>query len=147
MSIKSFFKKYGKQTTTNFDLIKIAEQEGISPFHIAMRDELKDLPDDIPIFVITNIHTSKEKGVHWSCLAKRQDGNIFFDSYGLSPTIEIKDFLKHATYNTFSIQEPGTTEYGQLCLFMLKELYDGKDFMNIILSSQKIMQAVDIGGD
>jgi len=149
MSIKSFFKKYGKQTTTNFDLVKIAEKEGISPFYVAMRDELNDLPSDNPIFVITNIHTSKERGVHWSCLATMEKGNFFFDSYGLPPTIEVKDFLKHATYNTFCIPKPGTSECGQLCLFVLKELKEGRDFVDIILSL-KIMfhnpHAVNIAG-
>ena len=134
MSIKDFFKKYGKQTTTNFDLVKIAEIESISPFYVAMRDELKDLPNDNLIFVVTNIHTSKERGVHWSCLAKTREGNFFFDSYGLPPTKEVKDFLKHATYNTFCIQKSGTSECGQLCLFVLKELKEGRDFMDIILS-------------
>ena len=133
-ALQDFFKKYGKQTTTNFDLAKIAEKEGVEPFHVVMRDEIKDLPRDVePLYGVTNIHTSKERGVHWSAFAKTPKGNFFFDSYGLPPTQEVKDFLSHATHNTFTLQEPGTTECGQLCLFLLKSISEGKDFMNTTL--------------
>ena len=132
-TLPEFFKRYGKQTTTNFDLMKIASLENIDPFYVVMRDEIKDLPKD-NLKAVTNIHTTDEPGVHWSCFAKTPKGNFFFDSYALPPTKEVKDFLGHATYNTFSIQKPGTTECGQLCMFVLQQLTKGKDFTDIILS-------------
>lgn len=136
--LQDFFHRYGKQTTTNFDLAKIAEKENIEPFHVVMRDEVKDLPKETPLYGVTNIHTSKERGVHWSAFAKTPKGNFFFDSYGLPPTQEVKDFLSHATYNTFTLQKPGTTECGQLSLFMLKELAtEPSRFTTTILSLRR----------
>ena len=144
-------KKYGTSTTTNFDLLKIAEAEGITPFYVVMRDEVSSLPSSTPLYAVTNIHTSDERGVHWSALAKGggntkgntghgdtgTTGNYFFDSYALPPTQEVKDFLQHATYNTFTFQEPGTTECGQLCLFLLKELTLSKDPLETIFQIRK----------
>ena len=40
-----FLKLYGTQTTTNFDLKKIANQLGMKNFHILMRDELLLIKD------------------------------------------------------------------------------------------------------
>ena len=130
-------KKYGTSTTTNFDLLKIAEAEGITPFYVVMRDEVSSLPSSTPLYAVTNIHTSDERGVHWSALAKGPRDNYFFDSYALPPTQEVKDFLQHATYNTFTFQEPGTTECGQLCLFLLKELTLSKDPLETIFQIRK----------
>ena len=130
-------KKYGTSTTTNFDLLKIAEAEGITPFYVVMRDEVSSLPATGQVYAVTNIHTSDERGVHWSALARTPGNNYFFDSYALPPTQEVKDFLQHATYNTFTFQEPGTTECGQLCLFLLKELTLSKDPLETIFQIRK----------
>ena len=61
-----FLKQYGKQTTTNFDLKKIANQLGIKNFHILMRNELLLMKDVPEVNFVTNLHTSDQKGVHWS---------------------------------------------------------------------------------
>ena len=44
-NINDFWKQYGKQTTTNFDLNKIANQLGIKNFHLLMRNELQLIKD------------------------------------------------------------------------------------------------------
>ena len=69
-----------------------------------MRDEIKLLPkayipqtswstDKRPLYVMTNIHTSKEKGVHHSCFYKGAHGSYFFYSNGLPLTKEVEDFM------------------------------------------------------
>ena len=156
ININQFLKLYGTQTTTNFDLKKIANQLGIKNFHILMRDELQFLKskptgsfssrNKVPtINFITNLHTSNQKGVHWSAGRKNTDNvenyyfdrleseNYWFDSYGLPPTNEVKEFLGNGIYNTFQIQKPGTTYCGQLCLYVLLKLQKGVPFLDIML--------------
>ena len=135
-NINEFLKLYGTQTTTNFDLKKIANQLGIKNFHILMRDELQLLKNKptITINFITNLHTSDQKGVHWSaCMSNKNGDNYYFDSYGLPPTNEVKKLLGNGTYNTFQIQKPGTTYCGQLCLYVLLKLQEGVPFLDIML--------------
>ena len=136
MNLKQFLKKYGTQTTSNFDLIKIAKDLNLKPFYVIMRDEIENLKTNLEdkLYVVTNLHTSDEPGIHWNCFVfDKTNGHYFFDSYGLPPVKEIQDLLKHATYSTFQIQKKGTSLCGQLCLFVLEQLQSNKDFTDIIL--------------
>ena len=133
MNWNSFKRKYGKNTTSNIQLINWAKQLKIKPFYYVMRDEVQHLPkDEIPIFCITNIHTSKEKGVHHSAIAKTLQGNYFFDSYGLPPTEEVKRFLGTGVYSTFQIQTFNDSYCGQISLFILCQLSQGYKFEEIV---------------
>ena len=135
--LQDFFRKYGTQTTTNFDLIEIAKKEGIKPFYYVMRDEVFTLPKTKKkLYVCTNLHTSKEPGIHHSCFVldfENPDNNVYFDSYGLPPTEEVKKLLKHGTHNTFQLQKLGERYCGQLCLFVLKKLSENVPFEEVIL--------------
>ena len=133
MKLKELLKKYGTQTTSNFDLMKIAKDLNIKPFYYVMKDEIKEIQNNnSKIYVCTNLHNSDEPGIHHSCFVLGST-NYFFDSYGLPPVKEIKDLLQHATYNTFQLQKQGTKLCGQLCMFVLNELKDGRDFLDILL--------------
>jgi hypothetical protein len=146
-NINEFFKLYGTQTTTNFDLKKIANELGIKNFHVLMRGELQFLKNkptgtfssrnkvpSITVNFITNLHTSDQNGVHWSAgIFSKNGDNYYFDSYGLPPTNEVKELLGTGTYNTFQIQTPGTTYCGQLCLYVLYKLQKGVPFLDIML--------------
>ena len=149
--LQDFFRKYGTQTTTNCDLIEIAKKEGIKPFYYVMRDEVFTLPktktgqlkpshgqrpEEMKLYVCTNLHTSKEPGIHHSCFVldfENPDNNVYFDSYGLPPTEEVKKLLKHGTHNTFQLQKLGERYCGQLCLFVLKKLSENVPFEELIL--------------
>ena len=137
-SIKDFLKKYGTNTTTNFDLIKIAKELNIKPFYYVMRDEMDKLPSPSSqtIYVCTNLHSSKQKGIHHSCftLNINPEKNYFFDSYGLPPTKEVEAITKHGTASFFQIQEPGTKYCGQLDMYVLYHLSRDVPFIDIILS-------------
>ncbi len=43
MTIKEFLDKYGRDTTTNFELIQIAKELGLKIFYYCMKDEIKQL--------------------------------------------------------------------------------------------------------
>ena len=137
-NIKYLRKQYGKQTTTNFHLEKMAKQLGIRNFHVLMRDELCQLKNKNNVNFITNLHTSDQYGVHWSAGHRTKNGdNYYFDSYGLPPTNEVKELLGNGIHNTFQIQKPGTTYCGQLCLYVLYKLQKGVAFLDIMLELNK----------
>ena len=76
---KEFKQSFGEDMTTNIQLIQIAKALKIPNFYYVMRDEMNLLPKDKkPLYVITNIHTSKEKGIHHSCFYKGTKGASYF---------------------------------------------------------------------
>ena len=138
MTFKDFTDIYGTNTTTNFQLIKYAKELKIPNFYCLMRDELNEIKTD-NFNVIINLHKSNQKGAHWSCFTP----NYFFDSYGLPPTKEVKDFLKHgevyktrgyAEFSTFQLQKFNENNCGQFCLYVLDRLNNGYNFNETILS-------------
>ena len=135
MKLKEFFEKYGTDTTTNIELLNIAKNLGLKNFYYVMRDEVKDLPKDKkPLNVMTNIHTSKENGVHHSSFYICDKRKYFFDSYGLKPTKEVKDFIGDGYSSKFIIQKPNTRYCGQMSLYVLHQLNTtDKSFFDIIL--------------
>jgi len=135
MSIHYFLNKYGTDSTTNFQLVRIAKELKIPNFHCAMRNELKVLRKlkKSPIFIICNYQATDENGTHWIAMYKDDKNSFYFDSYGIGLFNEAKDFLVHGVYNTFKIQPNRTKMCGILCLFVLYSLYKGRDFFDIVL--------------
>ena len=134
MTWKEFKQRFGEDTTTNIQLLQIAKILKIPNFHYVMRDEMNLLPKEKkPLYVMTNIHTSKENGVHHSCFYWN-DENFFFDSYGLDPPKEVIKFLGEVISSTFKIQENGTKYCGQMSLYVLYRLNQGDKFTDIVLS-------------
>lgn len=135
-TLSDFFRKYGVNTTSNFQLMKWARELGIPNFHIVMRDEIKNLPEG-EIYVICNLHLKEQNGVHWSCFHKTDNGeNFYFDSYGLEPTKEVENILKPFTYSNFRLQKDEKF-CGILCLYVLHKLSQGKEFKNVVLDMKK----------
>lgn len=135
MLLKEFMQKYGTNTTTNFQLIQWAKDLNIKPFYYCMRDEIVLLKDEHPkYYAITNIHTTKQKGIHHSALFKDNKQLYFFDSYGLDPTKEILNLDLPIICSTFQIQNIGTKYCGQLSLWVLYQLSLGKKFEEIIIN-------------
>ena len=144
---KEFKERFGEDTTTNIQLIQIAKLMKIHNFYYVMRDEVSSLPrDKRPLYVMTNIHTSKETGVHHSCFYMGANdnpkddpkgGSYFFDSYGLPPTKEVEEFIGSGICSTFKIQEDRTKYCGQMSLFVLHRLNQGDKFTDIVLSLLK----------
>jgi hypothetical protein len=141
LTIYNFFDKFGTDTTTNFQLMKWSKDLEMPKVHIIMKNELSDLKKfgkNKIYFIICNYQTTKEVGIHWVALYKNSSKHIsfYFDSYGIIPFKEAIDFLDTTDryYSTFQIQKPNTNYCGVLCLFVLYQLYKGKDFFDIILS-------------
>ena len=62
MNIDDFYKRFGRDTTTNFQLEKYAKELKIPKFYVCMCDEINQLPQNkFPQNVIVNIHMSKNK--------------------------------------------------------------------------------------
>ena len=55
-----FTKKYGVDTTTNFQLIKWAKELNIKHFYCLMRDEIKVLKNKKQYYCICNLHIELE---------------------------------------------------------------------------------------
>ena len=90
---------------SNIQLMQMAKILKIPNFYYVMRDEMKLLlTHRKTLNGMTNIHTWKENGIHHSCFYMGSE-NFFFDSYGLSPTKEIKKFIGEGISFTFKIQD------------------------------------------
>ena len=109
-----------------------------------MRDEIKEMTDadfKKPLNIITNNNTSDENGSHWSAFYKK-DENVFdsvpqkfwFDSYGL-PVLEeiVQTFKSPILGNTSKFQEFDTSYCGQLSLYFLYKINNGKSMEEICL--------------
>jgi hypothetical protein len=134
---KSFLDNYGNDTTNNFQLEKYAKDLGIPNFNCLMRDELNDLSiENLPLNIIINLHTSNQKGVHWSMISVPNIKKAYyFDSYGLPPTKEVKSFLKpikNKICSTFKLQDFDDKYCGIMCLYILDQLNNNNNFVNIV---------------
>ena len=80
INFEEFMKRYGQNTTTNFQLMNWAKELNLKPFFYCMRDEIHSLKNHKgKYYAITNIHTSDQRGVHHSALYKDSLGeSIFF---------------------------------------------------------------------
>ena len=97
-----------------------------------MRDEIKEITNKTNI--ITNNNTSKQV-VHWSAFHINNKGEKFwFDSYG-SPVLEeiVQTFKSPILGNTSKFQEFNTSYCGQLSLYFLYKINNGKSMEEICL--------------
>ena len=109
-TIKDFFKKFGTDTTTNFQLISWGKELRIPNLYIVMRNEIKELPENEDINVIYNLHLKEQRGIHWSCFSRKVNMSFHFDSYGLEPTKEVENILtKPFIYSTHKLQDDQST--------------------------------------
>ena len=118
---------------TNFDLIDAARDLKIKCFRgVYLMDTLPSKPNKKECGIL-NLDSSDGPGTHWVAWYKNGNNKIYFDSYGIQPPKEIIKYLgRGINYNTDQIQPRGAVFCGHLCLFVLKDLYDGVDFQTII---------------
>lgn len=135
ISLKDIFKKYGKATTTNFQLLKWGKELGIKDFNVVMRNEIGNGNCKN---IICNLHTSEQKGIHWSCYHRKAQTIIFFDSYGYKPTPEIiKKYPNHKIEQSYyKMQKDNETFCGQLCLYILANI-DKMDYYDLLFELNK----------
>lgn len=136
MTIEQFLNRYGTATSSNFDLIRWAKVLGIKSFYCLMRNELnqlKKLKKLKKVYIICNYQTTTESGTHWICMCRDGNKNYYFDSYGIEPFQEAIEFLGEGVNSTFKIQKEGQTFCGQMSLYVLYQLFKGKNFYDIVL--------------
>ena len=136
-TFNDFTKKFGTNTTTNFQLEKWAKQLNIKPFYYCMRDEVKNLKKlNGDFYAMINLNTSSQEGVHHTALCSKNGNLYFFCSYGDNPTAEVKSLKKSAPIlcSTYRYQEPHQKLCGQLALYVLFKLSRGEDFEDILLN-------------
>ncbi len=134
-NIKEFLDRFGRDTSSNFDLLSWSKELKIPNFYVKMKDEIKQLRriKKRPLYIIANYHLSSQNGVHWICFYVNSDKSCYFDSYGIIPLKEAKDFLGHGIYSTFKLQTMEERFSGQLSLWILFQLSIGKDFFQTVL--------------
>ena len=105
-------------------------------------DTLPKLPHRAECGILNLEKINKGDGTHWVAWYKtgqaRKGDNkkkIYFDSYGLDPPSEIIKYLGPVIYsNTNRIQPIDTVVCGHLCLYVLKKLSDGLDYLDVLNS-------------
>jgi len=84
---------------------------------------------------IVNLDSELNDGTHWVCYYKNHNIKYYFDSFGLDPPNEVKNYLgSNILLSTFQIQEFGTNYCGHLCLKVLYYTDNGITFEDTIFS-------------
>jgi hypothetical protein len=111
-----------------------------------MRDELIDLPKHVK-YIICNNQDSSHGGSHWTAIFRDSNKAYVFDSYGRAPSKEIITFLNYTNdryYSTFVVQT-NQQVCGQVSMWVLYNLFNGKDYFDIILNlKEKISKIYEL---
>ena len=83
-----------------------------------------------------NFDKSGGPGTHWVAWYKNGKTKTYFDSYGIQPPINIREYLKSPIhYTTDQLQEAGQVFCGHLCLYVIKEFGLGNNFQDVLKSN------------
>ena len=125
LSWSEFIARYGTKKTNNFQLLKWANDLGITHFTYVMRDEMSKLPKSSKN-IIMNLDSSENQGTHHVVLYNTPDYKLYFSSFGDNPPLEVITFFDQSMTSTtvreFSdtqLQEFGSSYCGQLSLYLL----------------------------
>ena len=117
----------------NFELYEAAPELQIPNFRgVFLRDTLPKKPRKKECGIL-NLDDTSGGGTHWVARYKNGNEKFYFDSYGLQPPNELINYLKSKIfYNTEQIQRADQVFCGHLCLYVLKEMSNGKGLQDII---------------
>lgn len=121
--------------TTDIQLEEVAKKLKLKNFRgVIMRDEIKKLKPLKQECGILGSKTSRENNMHWCAWWKDGKNKYYFDSFGLTPTIEIVRHLRSPIiYSTFQIQQFNEENCGQWCMYVLNRLNKGDEYEDIVL--------------
>ena len=138
------------KSLTNFDLEDAADKLNIPLKGVFCRNMLPRISENKECGIL-NLDDSSGNGTHWTAWYKSSsehasgntasragDTKFYFDSYGLQPPIELKNYLTSPIYyNSERVQPNNTVLCGHLCLYVLNQLNQIKnpsieDYQNII---------------
>ena len=111
------------KSPTNVELIDSVKKLRIHSFRgVFVRDALPRKPNKNESGIL-NLDDSSGNGTHWVLWYRKNNENFYFDSYGIQPPLELRQYLKSSIfYNTEKIQPKGQVLCGHLCLHVLKQL-------------------------
>lgn len=103
---------------SNIDLIKICKEYKLNVQGIHCKDRI---PENVEGWNIINMDNHTGQGTHWICFYKNNDSNdnIFWDSFGVVPPVEIDDLLHPYTYNHKDVQYLDSSSCGWWCIFCI----------------------------
>ena len=139
---------------TNYQLIDLCRFYKIPTHGVYMKDELKLIPAvNGNYFINLDSSNTGRNGTHWTCLVLNDRlGNVFFDSFGCIPSLEVIEFIKKSKlktygYNNWIIQDIHSEFCGFFCLALfiylkkqLKEEYiitSSNDYVNMFVDNTK----------
>ena len=122
------------QPLSNFDIIRICKKLKISNFKgCFMRDEIGSFCGNDECFIM-NFDDSNSSGTHWIAVNIVRGTTYYFDSFGLPPAKEIKEYCKEPRfYNSFEFQKHNEVICGHLCLYFLYSMCKCKQDFNTVL--------------
>lgn len=100
---------------------------------VFMRDGLKGKSSQNESLVL-NLDDSIGPGTHWVCLFIKNGVNIYFDSFGLKPPLELQKYCdKPIVYQSHQLQSNNQVICGHYCIYVLFRLSKGDSFKDIYL--------------
>ena len=125
-------------TTTNIELMELANYYGLNLVDIIQKNHLHKCPKINNSFYIINTQSSTDgSGKHWVCLYLNNKHSFYYDSYAAPPLQEVinfcKPFTKHLSYNNYIIQSLNSNNCGIYCIgLMLFMTHNNYDFLPFI---------------
>lgn len=118
---------------SNIDLEELAKHYNLPIVEITMKDELGNKLKNGNYIV--NLQSSSDgNGTHWTALKVSNKQSVYFDSFGVWPSEEIKEFVKRRkntklAFSTKEIQDFKSENCGYFCLAFLLFLQHSKKNM------------------
>jgi hypothetical protein len=132
--------KQNLKPLTNIDITIFLNKHKIKKFRgVFMIDTLPKKSNNIECGIV-NLDTSNNSGTHWVAYYKNKNKSYYFDSFGVDPPGELKNYLNtEIISSTFQIQKFNTNNCGYYCLLVLKlmEKYDYRDIIIRLLESSE----------
>ncbi len=114
---------------TNYDLEDLCHHFNVPLVGIYMKDQLPSrIIDGNYIINLESSEDGKNKGTHWTTLVIQSPNAMFYDSYGATPSLEIREFVKrngkgiHLGFNNWVIQDIHSENCGYFCLDFLRNI-------------------------
>ena len=120
---------------SNLELLEAARKLRIPNFRgVNLRDTLPKRPKRKECGIL-NLDDTTGSGTHWVAWYKNGAEKKYFDSYGLQPPNELVAYFRSPIlYNTEQIQPKDQVFCGHLCIYVLKQLGEGKHLQDVINS-------------
>ena len=90
-------------------------------------NELPPFPHTLPSSLIVNTDISTGRGEHWLALILKDDGCLFFDSFGVPLLDEtlieyLSYYYNSITYSDVALQDFRSEKCGEFCILFIKNV-------------------------